>query len=708
MGAVYEAEQEQPRRRVAVKVLNALASSPDALRRFEYESQNLARLRHANIAAVIEAGTHRHIGLSVPFYAMELVIDGQPITTYAEQQGLSIAQRLRLFIHVCEAVHHAHAQNVLHRDIKPSNILVDTDGNPKLIDFGISRALDAAGAAAATRMLTLTDPSQLLGTLQYMSPEQLAPEGKVDLDRRADVYALGLVLYELLCGRRPYDLADATVAQATRVVRDESIPRPGSINTQLGRDVETILLKALQKERSRRYASAAELAEDLRRALSGEAIQARRDSIGYGTRVRVRRVVGQQWMLATALVAVLAFLLGRLLGQGAEHFNAINRYERFVVSHIPYFPPGPLQHVVVVAMHDGTDFGQLAMDQGLVNVSNGTRASLRRLHGHLMQQLAGSEAKVVAWDIVFASPSEFDKDLLAGIDQLQQSGTRVVIAAPSWRTPPIPTSAQWAGATASSLTPDAVWSTHLAVQPQGVPTVPSLSLAAAAAYLWPSAALEYQVTAVGVDVVEVGQPQPRFVRASYADYITQSDPQAQLAEGDWAAHNFVAMPSDADLNSSTLDYAEVMCATPAQRSGWFKGKVVLVVDAQAGHDAVGTTPDGRQVNGFYANAVSAENVISGRMLTRAQQVNLLFLYVRSDIILGILGSAAAALLAVWLRRRFLRLGIAILALEIVAVAGALLAFRFAGSLYPPHVLMATILFSAAAAWVVQACRRPAI
>jgi serine/threonine protein kinase len=229
MGIVYEAEQDQPRRVVALKVIRAGSLSPQLLRRFEHESQVLGRLQHLGIAHVYEAGTIEDArGNPVPFFAMEL-IRGVPLTTYAARKKLGTRERLDLIARICDAADHAHQKGVIHRDLKPGNILVDESGQPKILDFGIARAMDSD-----MRLTTLhTDIGQLMGTVQYMSPEQVSGDPD-ELDTRSDVYALGVVTYE--AGPRP-----------RHVLAASSAPRAwhGSLRASLDRTVRLAIIKAL-------------------------------------------------------------------------------------------------------------------------------------------------------------------------------------------------------------------------------------------------------------------------------------------------------------------------------------------------------------------------------------------------------------------------------------------------------------------------------
>jgi len=247
-----------------------------ALRRFEHEAQLLARLRHPAIAQVHEAGTYDDGTGGVPYFAMEYIPQATPFTEYATANKLATRQRLELFIQVCEAVHHGHQKGIIHRDLKPSNILVDSAGQPKVIDFGVARSTDSDVALTTME----TSVGQLIGTLQYMSPEQCAADPH-DLDIRSDVYSLGAVLYELLCGRVPYEVSSVQVYEAVHVIREQTPTRPRTIDRTLRGDLETTVLKALEKDRERRYQSAVGLARDIRHYLAGEPIEAKRDSEWY-------------------------------------------------------------------------------------------------------------------------------------------------------------------------------------------------------------------------------------------------------------------------------------------------------------------------------------------------------------------------------------------------------------------------------------------
>jgi serine/threonine protein kinase/thiol-disulfide isomerase/thioredoxin len=299
MGTVYEALQENPRRPVAVKMVRRSMASSEALHRFEREAQALARLRHPGIAQIFEAGTYEDNGVSRPFFALEYIPNARTIIDHARTKKLGVREKLELFLQVCEAVHYGHQRGIIHRDLKPGNILVDSEGRTRIIDFGVARAMDAD----PTQTNNLTQVGQIVGTAQYMSPEQFEADPN-DLDTRSDVYALGVVLFELLAGRLPYRIELSGVFEIARVVREEQPTALGDAAPGIGGEIELIVAKALQKDREYRYQSAFGLAADIRRHLKGEAISAKTTSLSYQARVFARKnkaVVG----LAASAVALL-------------------------------------------------------------------------------------------------------------------------------------------------------------------------------------------------------------------------------------------------------------------------------------------------------------------------------------------------------------------------------------------------------------------
>ena len=309
MGMVYLAQQESPRRLVALKVIRPGYLSDKMLRRFEFESQLLGRLQHPGIAQVYEAGmVEDERGRPLPFFAMEY-IKGVSLTEHARNRKLGTRERLSLIARICDSVSHAHQKGIIHRDLKPGNILVDESGQPKILDFGVARATD--GDIKTTTMQT--DVGQLIGTVPYMSPEQVSGD-PADLDTRSDVYALGVIAYELLAGRLPYDLQQKMIHEAVRVIREEEPTRLSNINKTLRGDVETIVAKALEKDKTRRYATAESLASDIRNYLADQPISARPASGWYQFQKFSRRNRGLVFGTSAAIVLLIAGVVGTSVG----------------------------------------------------------------------------------------------------------------------------------------------------------------------------------------------------------------------------------------------------------------------------------------------------------------------------------------------------------------------------------------------------------
>jgi tetratricopeptide (TPR) repeat protein/tRNA A-37 threonylcarbamoyl transferase component Bud32 len=302
MGTVYEAEQQQPHRTVALKVIKPGLASAVMLRRFENESQALGRLQHPGIAQIYEAGTADAGFGPQPYFAMEF-IRGESLLRYAETHHLKVRHRLELMVKVCDAVHHAHQRGIIHRDLKPGNIWVDETGQPKVLDFGLARMTDSD--AQATRQ---TDMGQLVGTLAYMSPEQVLAD-PLELDTRSDVYALGVVLYELLAGRLPYTLS-RKLHEAVQTIREEDPAPLSSYNRSYRGDIETVVAKSLEKDPSRRYASAAALAGDLRHYLEDEPITARPPTASY----QLQKFARRHRALVAGTAAVFVVLVAGIAG----------------------------------------------------------------------------------------------------------------------------------------------------------------------------------------------------------------------------------------------------------------------------------------------------------------------------------------------------------------------------------------------------------
>ena len=301
MGIVYEARQKEPKRSVAVKVLHPGYGPGDHHERlFRREVRALGRLRHPGIAVIYEAG---RAAAGRSYFVMEL-IDGVPLTDFAQRKGLSSQDRLALFQRACEAIAYAHQRGVIHRDLKPSNMLVEPSGAVKILDFGLAAVLGQDDSSLAVS--AVSEGGRVFGTVPYMSPEHVrGRSGEIDV--RSDVYSLGVLLYELLTGRLPYDLEPWNLPKAAATICAEPPRRPSTILAGLRGDLETILLKCLEKEPPQRYQTVSALADDLDHYLADEPILARPPSFSYQLRKLVRRHRLPFALAGTVVTLVLAF-----------------------------------------------------------------------------------------------------------------------------------------------------------------------------------------------------------------------------------------------------------------------------------------------------------------------------------------------------------------------------------------------------------------
>jgi CHASE2 domain-containing sensor protein len=726
MGVVYEAVHEELGQSAALKLMKHRAATPEALQRFIREARVLANCHHANIAQVYDAGTHRHGGQEIPYYVLEFVRGARVITDWANEKGLTTDERLDLFARVCDALHAVHERGVVHRDIKPDNVLVDGAGQPKVIDFGVARVLSADLPLPALQ----TRGENLVGTLQYMSPEQVGPEA-ADVDRRGDVYALGLLLYELLCGRRPYELGGMTLDEAVRTIRELPPAPPRLANPGLDEDVETILLKALHKDRDRRYPSAAAMATSIRHRLANEPIPDRRDSATYVLRRQAGALVGAHrvttWLLVTAASLLLAINVGRLL----RAWTPLDRlFERTVTTRVQPAGAAPFSKVRMVALRDGRDLKALATSLGLSGVDPTHRVTLRLLHAELMKRLVRSGARVVAFDIQFGKPTggseecPYENEMLTGIRVLRQAGVEVVLAAgPRWDIgeedlpagvcTALAREAHW-GFISADLFPDASWALDLMFQPIDRPPMPSLSLAACAAYWrpgrfhWVNFDYDPQTLAryARISYVRPGAARPRAwaapaeayfdrVRLSVLGQATKDMPEFGRARGDWVGQYYLQIARPHEIDEATIDFADVFAADETKLRGWFDGRVVVVGDARVeGRDGPFRTPDGRLYPGFVAHALGIDSMLTSNSILAPFRIDLPGINVPSDLVYAAVATMAGALLAVilprpaWRRRALTALLAAVLCLASVMM------YREGRVLHDPLVPVLGLIFAA--------------
>jgi serine/threonine protein kinase len=403
MGAVYEAEQRSPKRAVALKLIRAGAATPALQRRMRREAQALGRLEHRGIARVYEAGsapvTYADGSRATqPFIAMELVRGGT-LLSHARTHELDDRARIELLARIAEAVQYAHQNGVIHRDLKPGNILVTPEGQPKILDFGVARLTDADGEASMAQTLH----GQIVGTLAYMSPEQIAGD-PAKIDTRCDVYALGVIGYELLSGAPPLSVGSTSLAQAARIITEVTPRSLGGAEPRFRGDVATIIDKALAKAPADRYDSAGEFGADLRRFLRNEPITARPPSTLYIARkfaARNKALVGAAVAVSVALLA--GTVVSTIMAVNANRQRVIAEREAarsdasadFMREMLAGVNPG-------VARENDTTLLRLILDRTVDRLDAGELAGEPMVEVELRETIGGAFATIAAYDRAIA------------------------------------------------------------------------------------------------------------------------------------------------------------------------------------------------------------------------------------------------------------------------------------------------------------------
>jgi CHASE2 domain-containing sensor protein/predicted Ser/Thr protein kinase len=628
-GVVFEAIQHSTRRKVAIKVLHEgpLAGRHDRAR-FTREIEILAQLKHANIVTIHDSGSASgHV-----YFVMDYIA-GQSLDQWSNAAPRSVEDVLRLFHRICVAVNAAHQRGIVHRDLKPGNIRVDTDDQPHILDFGLAKVPAAPLMADEPAAMTLT--GQFMGSLPWASPEQAeAIPGRID--PRTDVYALGVILYQMLTGRFPYPVVGNLRDVLSNILQAEPT-RPNTLGWQgrpgrgIDNEVETIVLKCLQKDRDRRYQNAGELARDIERYLAGEPIAARRDSVIYLLRNRTRATLRRHTTLAGLAIAALAALLA-CYWPGAPliyDWTPANRvFEEQALAHRPSGPP--LANVRVITLTDKTDLQQVAAVAGIdVGCLTQDLKCLRRVHGRLMEKLAAAGAAAVAWDIAFMSESPYDQDFLRGVRALEKAHCEVIVAADTWTITAeqarslsqwIASATHW-GCSPAGLQTDQPWRVYLAVQrPDGDP-LPSLALRTFAAARRPGREFDVHLDAGRNELTLAYWKSPESIPGSEgtsgeSDAIRvnailpaqRDQPQFGLKRNDMLAYYLLDLPGDDVLAGATLDYGQALAADTATLKSFIGGRVVIIGDQRGGR-RIFPTPDQRRLAGTYAHAAAIDTLL---------------------------------------------------------------------------------------------------
>ncbi len=708
-GFVFKAVQKSTKRVVAVKVLTGGNRAGEAARRrFEREIDLAASLRHANIVTVFDSG----ITQDRYYYAMEY-ISGVPLDQYVSTHALDRRATLELFRKVCEAIDYAHRHGVIHRDLKPGNILVDADGEPHVLDFGLAKA---AGANVLSDGFPVTVSNEFIGTLAYASPEQVRGDAS-RIDTRSDVYALGVVLYRLFTGKHPHKLEGDFKEVFAEIT--EGVPeRPSKVRADVAADLETVILRAMAKDPARRYQSASEFIDDIECLLSGEPISAKRDSLTYLLSWRGRRLARRNRILTCIAAAALTIALAVYGGTELMYkWTEPNRtFERLAMTGTGSTGPiAELEDVRLITFDDTARLEQLAATEGLegVSIEQGGQVSFRRLHGRLMEKLAVSGAACVVWDVMFRQRSEFDESFVAGARALRETGIPVVVPVPDWErdasgmpalSPVIAPAVRW-GTAAADLSGRTAWRVHVVHQRKSEEARMSLSLAALAASRHPESEVDI-VLELDTEALELRYwrrhpevPQARQWLGS-AERVPLSrlrlEPEAienqGIEAGDIVGHLVLDLPANEVFDAGTVKYEDVFSAPPADLRTWFSGRTVVIGNFLPGVDRH-MTPDGRELGGCHAQLVAINALLQSKIirLARAREISAILL-------LCVFGGAAVYLS---LRNRRVAMGAVISASILMLIAASVVAYRVNGYLCPPVAPALALLLGATMAAVVR-------
>ena len=715
-GVVYQAVSNSTGRRVAIKVLRHDKEAAETNRkRFEREIRLVAQFQHPNIILVFDSGETPD---GQHYYIMDYV-RGVSLRDYVREHKLSLEATLALMRTVCNAVHHVHQRGVIHRDLKPANIMVDSEGAPKVLDFGLAKAMLTPPEA----MVSIT--GQFVGTLTYMSPEQT--HGNPDeIDGRSDVYSLGVILYELVTGRHPYPPTGQMADLLKHIVELSPTPPSKAWDPQMGltresgesrsgrrspidADLETIILKAQTKDRQRRYQSAEELSRDIDHYLRGEPIDARRDSAIYVLRKRSRGFV-QRHVVTSFLGAIaIAPILTELVAPRAvfSWTQAGAEFEAFLTRRFPPTAIGSwFENVRVIALTDSTPVEALAREAGIEGVTVENKKSLRRLHGRLMERLAERELKprTVAWDFKFSGESEFDEAFAVGARALGEVGVDVIVGVDtSWLegegvqdlSSTIAPEVRCGLVTAN---PQGAWSVHLAAQRGPANPVPGLPLAAFASYQHPATNYDIRFREDGsvLDLVFwyggaaharhwLGDPD-RVVLSDATAIRPDTEPYAARAGyklDDLVASHIVTIPAEHVLNESTVAYETIF--TPdddTQVQTQLADKVVVLGDLRGDTDRH-LYADRRMVAGCYAHATVIDALLR-KFYIRRPRLSHRNLIALTAAILG-------CLTGVLMPRGWVGRWLALAGWAVVLMAAGVLAYRNLHYLLNPFVPLFTLV-----------------
>lgn len=595
-GVVYHAVQHATGRQVAIKIMKAGPFADETDRaRFDREVHVLAQLQHPNIVAVIDSGrTFDH-----DYFVMDF-IDGVSLDQWLAAQPRTMDDCLQLLLAVCDAVQAAHARGIIHRDLKPGNICVDSDDRPHVLDFGIAKLMEPESPGDSGSAMTLT--GQFMGSLSWAAPEQA--EGNPDrVSTATDVYALGLILYKMLTRQLPYGV-EGSFRDVTERIMHAPPQRPRTIRRELARDLETIVLKCLDKDPQRRYATAGDLSRDIALYLAGRPIEAKPNSYAYVAQVRTTAFVRRHPLGSCVLAIVVAVLIGQFVGFAVLYqWTPIGRwYESAAFGHLP--PPddiAPLSEIRIIAIHDHTDVDVIGRHANVDATCLETDPKCwRAAHGALMKRLAIARPSVVAWNIAFCTESGHDAMFVAGTEALRDTGCEIIVASNRWELsesglPPISApllkTARWGCTPMGRAARAPEWRTFLAVQRGLEDPLPSFALTMYAACREPGTRCDLRLDTDAEQLhlmywepspndphVKIRRPGVDHLQLSAVRPATDIVGEAGIEAEDHVGYYMLRVPPAETLEAATLDYSEVFAMSDEQLRSGLAGKVIIIGD----------------------------------------------------------------------------------------------------------------------------------
>ncbi|MCC6321850.1 MAG: protein kinase [Phycisphaerales bacterium] len=641
-GLVFHAERSNPLKHVALKILRPDVTEEISIRRFMREADHLAALDHDNIVRVFESGVVKVEGRSTPYFVMGLIEGASPINVYVIDKQLGEAARVRLVIKVARAVQHMHDRGMVHRDLKPSNVLVDSGGKPQIIDVSLVLTGDPI-----TRFEQL---GTWCGSLPYMAPEQF--DGPNNVTPRTDVYALGVILHELLTEKLPYDIRDVADWKEIKPIIQHTPPTRPSDHVKLTHpELDAVVARALEKDLApsdgiRRLKTASDFADELEAIVGASVVTGsdrRRSSTNIAMppeTVRGPTVLGRVRQLRAMAPLLAAVLIGGLFGDRLATWTGLaGWYERWLLS-----SPlgGSLVGVAIIDFADEDEPARVAEKLGIAGFDPDNVHHHRALHASLLRALKGCQARSIALDIEYkpvATP--FDRELRSAIAELDSGPQpiRVFGASESWnyvgRIPPdtmILAPPALVGVTLLIEDRTSAWVLDVALQRGQTKVWPGLVAAVCATSVDPRCDYDFHIDAeretIQFEFFGKGDLPTRVVPDDHPRPLTSvqaiSEPTADDADcgilaGDRLALIKLALPPQSVINNARFSYERVLAASPSERLGWFDRKIVLIGNTvkrgrvERDWDLF-ETPHGERMWGVYAHAAGISGLLTGRII----------------------------------------------------------------------------------------------